>query len=110
MIIHFFICARHWQQLYDENPLSDWECESLYNDKGGIVKFNLKEVWGKILIWGYELHIKLTKVGRGCKSKQSLTLPETLEVNVEDIWDEGCCSYLVRSYRYIANKDERLKQ
>lgn len=78
--------------------------------QGGIVKFNLKEVGGKILIWGYELHIRLTKVGRGCKSKQSLTLPETLEVNVEDIWDEGCCSYFVRSDRYITNKDELLKQ
>ena len=55
---------------------------------------------------GYELHTRLTKVGRVCITKQSPTLPETLGVNVADIWDEGCCSYLGRSDRYIANKDE----
>ena len=58
----------------------------------------------------YELHMRLTKVGRVCATKQSPTLPETLGVNVADIWDEGCCSYLGRSDRYIANKDEFLKQ
>ena len=58
----------------------------------------------------YELHTRLTKVGWVCNTKQSPTLPKTLGVNVADIWDEGCCSYLGRSDRYIANKDELLKQ
>ena len=75
-------------------------------------------LWGRI--WrkseaksrseGYELHTRLTKVGRVCITKQSPTLPKTLGVNVADIWDEGCCSYLGRSDRYIANKDKFLKR
>ena len=38
---------------------------------------------------GYELHTRLTKVGRVWNTKQSPTLPKTLGVNVADIWDEG---------------------
>ena len=74
--------------------------------------------WQGCLLWGriwrkseaksrseeYELHTRLTKVGRVCITKQSPTLPETLGVNVADIWDEGCCSYVGRSDRYIINK------
>ena len=36
-------------------------------------------------------------------AKQSSTLPEFLEVNIADIWDEGCCSYQERSDRYTIN-------
>ena len=53
---------------------------------------------------GHELHMRLTRNGRVCITKQSPTLPETLGVNVADIWDEGCCSYVGRSDRYIINK------
>lgn len=74
--------------------------------------------WGRIWrkqeakFWSewYELHIRLTKGGLVCITKQSLTLPGTLGVNVVDIWNEGCCSYMGRADRYIANKDEFLKQ
>ena len=53
------------------------------------VRQNLKEVGGKAWSEGYELHTRLTKVGRVCNTKQSPTLPKTLGVNVADIWDEG---------------------
>ena len=55
---------------------------------------------------GHELYTRLTKDGRVCKTKQSPTLPESLGVNIADIWEEGCCSYLGRSDRYVVNKDE----
>lgn len=48
----------------------------------------------------------LTKVGRVCNTIQN----ETLGVNVADVWDEGYCSCLGMSDRYIANKDEFIKQ
>jgi len=34
---------------------------------------------------GHELHIRFTNGGRVCLKKQSLTLPKTIGVNVEDI-------------------------
>ena len=82
---------------------SQWQGYPLWS---GIWRKSEAKSWSE----GYEPHIRLAKVGRVCKSKQSPTLPETLGVNVADIWDEGCCSYLGRSYRYIVSKDELLKQ
>ncbi len=54
--------------------------------------------------------MRLAKDGRVCKTKQSPTLPESLGVNIADMREEGCCSYLGRSDRYIVNKDEFLVQ
>ena len=73
---------------------------------GGIWRKSEAKSWSE----EHELHTRLTKVGRVCNTTQSPTLPKTLGVNVADIWDEGCCSYLGTSDRYIANKDEFLKQ
>lgn len=56
----------------------------------------------------HELHTRLTRAGRVCKTKQSPTLLETLGIYVVDIWYKGCCSYLGRFDRYIANKEEFL--
>ena len=39
-------------------------------------------------------------------AKQSPILPKSLEVNVADIWEEGCCFYLMKSDRYVVNKDK----
>ena len=52
---------------------------------GGIWRKSEAKSWSE----GYELHTRLTKVGRVCNTKQSPTLPKTLGVNVADIWDEG---------------------
>ena len=73
---------------------------------GGIWRKSKAKSWSE----EHELHIRLTKDGWVCKTKQNPTLPKSLGVNVADIWDEGCCSYLGRSDRYIVNKDELLKQ
>ena len=73
---------------------------------GGIWRKSEAKSWSE----EHELHIRLYKVGRVCYTKRSPTLPETLRVNVADVWDEGCCPYPGRSGRYIANKDEFLKQ
>ena len=70
--------------------ISQWQgCPSW----GGIWWESEAKSWSE----GYELHIRLTKVGRVYITKQSPILHETLGVNVVDIWDEGCCSHLGRS-------------
>ena len=58
----------------------------------------------------HELYIRFAKDGRVCKTKQSPTLPESLGVNIADMWEEGWCSYLRRSDRCVVNKDEFLSQ
>ena len=50
-----------------------------------IVRENKIKHTTKSLDEKYELHMRLTKVGRVCNTKQSPTLPETLGVNVADV-------------------------
>ena len=73
------------------------------------VRWNLKESYGKILVWGIRTTYEAVKNGRVCLTKQSPKLSEFLIVNVADIWDEGYGSYPGRSDRYIINKDAFLK-
>ena len=90
LLLIFFVCAQHGQQLDGESPVVGLVVGTTSQGQGCPLWSGIwRKSEAKSRSEEHELHTRLTKVGWVCNTKQSPTLPKTLGVNVADIWDEG---------------------